>query len=263
VLTSCICISVIAMNSGGFKFVKNITDLAAPAQQPKEETKYVSVFKSAIKTKPKTQEIDISKKLDLINANIRLLEQKIDVINLRMNQTKRDNQAPMWIDSNMIPNFVENKIYALAMLRDGTQGSLGNTVIDPNVKLNSVSSFISYFPRAFTIGFFSPFPEHFGGKGSSQAMTVARGILTLIMPVFYLLTLSFLVATYTRRKDPLFIMVAIFCIMGVMLFTYTYANIGTLIRLRYCFYTLALTIGLAQFLSYLDDKFWKQKPKSK
>ena len=128
-------------------------------------------------------------------------------------------------------------------IRDRVIG--GNTQIDKDVKMESIIDFWMYVPRAFQVGMFSPMPQFWSGEGSSPAMTMARKILGAATLFFYFCLVGLFLGAYRFWRSPAFWAIAVVCLSGILLYSFTHPNVGTLIRYRYGFYMLLVAFGAA------------------
>ncbi|MBL1140643.1 MAG: hypothetical protein HND53_01270 [Proteobacteria bacterium] len=155
----------------------------------------------------------------------------------------------LWNYSSWIPDSVERKFFTISAIRAGSIRTAGNTLIDKN-NLISVNEFILYLPRALHVGLFSPFPQFWSGKGSSPAMTMARKIVGIVTLVFYFCLIGLLFAIVNYRNNKLLWTMVLFCLFGILLYSYTSVNTGTIIRTRYGFYMLLVSFGLAHIVQF-------------
>ena len=151
----------------------------------------------------------------------------------------------VWNRTPWIPEIIEKKFYQISALRRGAVSIRGNTIVDANVELNSVKAFVVYFPRALQLGLLSPLPELWRGKGSTPAMTMARKVMGVVTLVFYVCLIGLLVGIVTFRKNFGFWIIVMYCLFGILVYAYTYPNVGTLLRYRYGFYMALISFGSA------------------
>lgn len=162
-----------------------------------------------------------------------------------------------WERSKWLPEFVEQKLYHLSVARLGAIMTGGNTVVDTDVRLNSARDFVGYFPRALQLGLLSPFPNLWKGEGSTPVMTMARKIMGVTTLVFYFFLLGLLAGVISHRKNLTTWIILMFCILGILMFSYTYPNIGTMLRFRYGFYMLLIAFGAAHIVELVLR--WQKK----
>lgn len=164
----------------------------------------------------------------------------------------------LWHRSGWLPDEIENKFYQIASVRRLAILNGGNTVVDKSVKLNSVMAFVAYVPRAVQLGLLSPLPELWGGQGSTPAMTMARKIMGAVTAFFYICLAGLLFGIIRFRKDPGVWIIVIFSLVGIMIYAYSYPNVGTLLRYRYGFYMMLTAFGGATIVEIIQNK-WQRK----
>lgn len=168
----------------------------------------------------------------------------------------------VWYFSKWIPDSVEKKFYQISIVRRNQNLIGGNTLIDKDVELNSVSAFVMYLPRALQFGLLSPWPRFWTGEGSTPAMTMARKIVGVTTVFFYICLVGLLACVYKFRHKPEFIAVIVICFFGILLYSYTHPNAGTLLRYRYGFYMLLVAFGAANIVEVLLTRFNVSKSNS-
>ena len=157
-------------------------------------------------------------------------------------------EVRLWIPTAWFPDFVEQKLYHLSVARRGAISTGGNTVVDTDIPLNSAKAFVTYLPRALQLGLLSPLPELWRGKGSTPVMTMARKVMGVTTVFFYFCLLGLLAGIISWRNNQIFWLSCLFSFLGILVFTYTYPNVGTLLRFRYGFYMLLIAFGAANLL---------------
>lgn len=156
-----------------------------------------------------------------------------------------ETAAFVWQRSSWLPDAVEGRFYRIAGARQGAISQGGNTLVDADRSLNSVAAFVGYVPRAFQLGILSPFPELWGGQGSTPAMTIARKVMGGVTLVFYACLLGVMIGLTRMARNPsLWVMIGA-CLLGILVYAITYPNVGTLMRYRYGFYMLLIGFGTA------------------
>ena len=160
-----------------------------------------------------------------------------------------------WAESAWLPRRVDSIFYNVFILRTGALQSKGNTLVDSDRPLDSAIAQIFYLPRAIQLGLLSPFPELWGGLGSTSAMTFARKISGVITVVGYFFLLSAVIGIYRLRKKPEVWILVASCLIGITAFAITYPNIGALIRFRYANYMLLVAFGVATFAAALQRRY--------
>lgn len=150
-----------------------------------------------------------------------------------------------WIKTQGIPDAVEKKLLQISVMRYGVVTTGGNSIVDGDVTFNSAGDFVTYFPRALQLGMLSPLPELWRGEGSTPATTMARKIMGGATLVFYFCLFGLLAGIVLHRKNPILWIALTFSLVGILVFTYVYPNVGTLLRLRYGFYMFLIAFGAA------------------
>lgn len=150
-----------------------------------------------------------------------------------------------WVRTQWMPETFERKFYQLSVARRGAISNGGNTLIDASVKFNSAKDFLLYLPRALQVGLLSPLPEFWRGKGSSPAMTLARKVVGVVTACFYICLVGLLAGLFFFRRSLGFWIVLVFCLFGILVYAFTYPNVGTLMRYRYGFYMPLISFGAA------------------
>tara|TARA_B100001142_G_scaffold329857_1_gene394757 strand:+ start:203 stop:895 length:693 start_codon:yes stop_codon:yes gene_type:complete len=168
----------------------------------------------------------------------------------------------VWTYTKWIPHSLERKFFQISQIRRGSIHTGGKTLIDEHVELKSITEFIMYLPRALQVGLLSPFPEFWSGEGSTSANTMGRKIVGVVTFAFYFILIGFLYALFVYRKSALFWTMLLFCLVGILLYSYTSANTGTIVRTRYGFYMLFVSFGCAHLVQLLQSYF-KNRAKMK
>ncbi len=165
-----------------------------------------------------------------------------------------------WRFSSIMPRYIESKLYILAQVRWGVSATGGGSVIDPEVNFESSEDYLLYLPRALEVGFLSPFPSMWFSPGTTPATTAGRAVLGILTMFFYICIAFFVRSLLICRKNRSFWLVVLYSICGVLVFAYTYPNIGTLNRFRYCFYMTIVSIGFTSAIQ--DFTRWRQTDRS-
>ena len=154
-----------------------------------------------------------------------------------------------WARTSWIPNFVDERLYRIAILRRGTLSHAGGSVVDSDRLLESGVEVLAYIPRALQVGVLSPFPNLWSGQASTLALTIGRKVVGGVTLVFYICLIGLAVGIVKMRARPeVWTMVGL-CVMGTLMFAIANSNIGTLIRYRYGFYMLVVAFGAAYWSS--------------
>ena len=155
----------------------------------------------------------------------------------------------LWVRTWGIPETVERKLYQLAHVRRIIALCCGgNTLIDGEVQFESAKDFPVYLPRALQVGLLSPMPGLWGGAGSSPAMTLARKIVGVWACFFYVCLVGFFAGLFIFRRNLHLWIIMGYCLLGILVYTFTYPNVGTLMRYRYGFHMTLISFGAAVVL---------------
>ena len=165
-----------------------------------------------------------------------------------------------WISSGF-PKKVEEKAYALALVRDGYRFSFPNagTNIDVSVGFHRISDILLYLPRAAEIAFLSPFPPDWFKPGIIPADTVMRREAGFEMIGVYLALLLLPYTIWRWRTRPDLWIIFIFCTGMMLIYGLVIANVGTVYRFRYGFLMTIVAVDLAAGISFIQQ--WKSRKK--
>jgi len=164
-----------------------------------------------------------------------------------------------WEKTGFFPDFIERRMFTIWSTRGSPLLTPGGSKVDRDADLSSFWKIIAYLPRAVQVGWLSPFPDLWTGQGSSAAMTLVRpmvGAMTLVCWLFLAMALGFV---WKNRSRVEVLSLLYLCVGAVAIFALVYPVVGTLIRFRYGFYMVGVSLGIA----FLVEKImlW-QKSKS-
>jgi len=117
----------------------------------------------------------------------------------------------------------------------------GGTTIDAEVAFNSPRDIIRYIPRALEIGYLAPFPSMWFGQGYNVGVVgrLVSGIEMILTYPLELFACVFLWKNRTHLSSWLLLATS----AGVLALGLIVANIGTLYRMRYPFWTIVVIIA--------------------
>ena len=187
--------------------------------------------------------------------------ESVETDSLLVKQNILQNKNNNWISAEWLPDRIERKLYTIFITRIGAINTGGYSVVDREISLNNAVSFITYFPRALQLGLFSPLPQLWLEDASTPVMTLARKIIGAMTFVFYFFYLGLVMGILSRRKNMVMWLTLTFCMIGILTFSYSYPNIGTLLRFRYGFYMILIAIGAAYIFEMASEFFKYQKLK--
>ena len=126
--------------------------------------------------------------------------------------------------------------------------------IDRGVELRNFKDVIAYLPRAFTVGFWSPFPATWmsAGKQVGRAGRLLSGAETLFIYLCQLLALVALWRAPRSLANWLLVSIAAFGMIALGLIV---SNVGTLYRFRYLFWIMLIILAAKGFDSLL--RMWR------
>lgn len=159
-----------------------------------------------------------------------------------------------WKSSEMIPDSIEKKIFVLSVRRQGFLNSAGYSKVDDRIKIQSTLEFMCYLPKALLNGWFSPFPNSWFQKGSSEVHAMGRRILGFLSLFYWPLILAGALYFWENRKQRPTLLLCGISLVGVLFFAFVIPNIGALNRMRYGFYMLWIAFGAAYMTDFLLQK---------
>jgi len=164
-----------------------------------------------------------------------------------------------WQSSKILPTKIDSKIYTFAAVREGFLTGYPNATsnIDLDVRFHNVEDIVSYIPRATEIALFSPFPQHWLDRGSSDSNTVMRKISAAEMLITYVFLAFLVYALWLWSKRIEIWMILVFCFSMMIGFTMVIPNIGSLYRTRYGFMMLFIALGVAGFIKLIENRWNK------
>lgn len=189
------------------------------------------------------------------NSSYNLNNNKNEEINKTpQNALKVANNNIIWKKSDWVPNFFEDKMEFISIRRQGFLNTASFSSVDRDIKLQTAKDFCFYLPKAFLNGLISPYPYFALQKGSSDIHTAGRRVLVIITLLFYY-PLLLLGAFYLRKNlnNISILNIFLFCILGIIFFSYLVPNIGALNRMRYGFYMLWVSMGAAYLVEILSQ----------
>jgi putative peptidoglycan lipid II flippase len=166
-----------------------------------------------------------------------------------------ENSYAGWVQSNIVPRFISNKLRALFSQRCfffiesyDQNPATRKSVIDSNIFPQSFFDAIAYLPRAGVIGIFSPLPStwfYHPGKSFSVFYTIA----SIEVILFYIsLTFLFIWALCFNHKIY-FLGPVILCLCVMIVYGLGVPFIGALYRFRYPFWMIVHCSGVAALLT--------------
>ena len=171
----------------------------------------------------------------------------------RLAETKHLTGKSNWHYSDWIPDRVEYRLIQIAYSRDRWPESYpeAGSNIDADVRFRSLFDIVKYLPRAFQIGFLSPFPAHWFQEGRTAGRP-SRIIAGFEMMGWYLLLAGFV---YFFAAGPtvfqIRIWLVVYSISLVLLTALVVMNLGALFRMRFVYFLPILIGGLEGWSRYI------------
>lgn len=176
-------------------------------------------------------------------------------------ESEGDFSKAQWGATSWLPVALDEKIHEVIEMRDHqlTLFPNGATNVDAEVKFTNVLDVIKYIPRAFQLGFLSPFPSDWFSEGSKVTSRLMRldSMVEMIIAYGCLLALPYMI--WRKIKNPS--LCAFLWVCSAMIITYAIGmpNIGTLYRFRYVFFTPLVGLGLSGWFYYFQERKQKKK----
>ena len=155
-----------------------------------------------------------------------------------------------WVASTYLPARIDNEFKKLYLQRSYFYQvqSNANSTIDYGYDLNSTEKIILYIPRAVQIAFLSPFPSSWLADHPTKLSKLTHLVTGIEMIFIYLSFIGVFISAYLWRRKIEFWMVITFSFYFALIPTYTFPNIGALIRYRYGAIMLLAALGISIFL---------------
>ena len=178
-------------------------------------------------------------------------------------ETSSQNTDPLqnlWSRSEWLPLFMESRFLQIATSRRNSIDLKGGTAIDYDQQFISAGEVIEYIPRALFVGLFSPFPEHWGGEGSTPALTLGRRVVGVLTFLSYPCLAGVLILLCRKKEYGLWVLI-FFCMFQILILALAFANVGTIMRYRFGFHNLLVALGFAMlFCIWLENKRSRTAP---
>ena len=166
-----------------------------------------------------------------------------------------ENSNAGWVQSNIVPRFIETKLRALFSQRCfffiesyDQNPATRKSVIDSNIFPHSIFDAIAYLPRAGVIGIFSPFPTTWFYHPDKK-LSVFYTIASIEAILFYIsFTFLFIWALCFNHKIY-FLGPVILCLCVMIVYGLGVPFIGALYRFRYPFWMIVHCSGVASLLT--------------
>lgn len=155
-----------------------------------------------------------------------------------------------WREAPFLPDSIGKPIETVARTRAGLidYGLRVNakSMIDVDIKPQSPEEVAAYLPRALQVALFAPFPSVWLVNTS-----MTRLVATVEMFICYLCFPGILLLLVYSRKPAILISIYWACFFLVV-YGFTFANLGTLYRYRYAYLFPLLLLGVLGWVTWLD-----------
>lgn len=165
-----------------------------------------------------------------------------------------------WERSWWLPERIDNKLMLIAEVRyvflnEYFKDAAGN-VDSKNFIPKNAMDFILYIPRAYMLGFLSPFPNVWFTNGGTAGGTIARYITPFETVLIWIGLSLFLLWSIKSRAflNYQFLSVFIICLIMIYLHVVTEPNLGPIYRKRYVFVLFLASTGYAYILEKLTKR---------
>ena len=161
----------------------------------------------------------------------------------------------VWQPSPWLPNFVDQRLQTIALVRDNMLAFYGASDADSTTRMSRAEDFIAFAPQALVRSVFAPFPWTWFNRPAGSANTqVMRAIGIAEVMAIYLTLPWVLYSIWRWRRSPQLWLVVSFCLFFLMAYSITTPHVGSLHRVRYGFITTLMAIGIAGFLAFLRTR---------
>jgi len=154
------------------------------------------------------------------------------VIYSRMIQLRRSPELSG--ATGYIRNFIEKIAIRLSIKRFafGLADRYATSNIDNTIQYVNIRELVAYIPKAFQIGFLSPFPSLWFSQGSKTG-SIGRAISGFETSVMYLILIGFIFVIFMEIKIfKLLAPVLIFSVIMILLLGLVVPNVGAIYRMR-------------------------------
>jgi hypothetical protein len=166
-----------------------------------------------------------------------------------------------------LPDVIEHPILHALRLRQNFQNiKAAGTDVDRDVVLDSTLEFLTYLPRAAQNAFLGPYPSYWHAPGAALSSKLMRFFNGLEMAIFYLLMMfaSLMIVRHAKKgrdaaaRDGIctstLLGILAFAIMVGTLNAAITTNFGTLVRLRYPYFSVVFALLSAAALTWVEAR---------
>jgi putative peptidoglycan lipid II flippase len=159
-----------------------------------------------------------------------------------------------WEKCDVLPDKVDNTFENMAKIRLNnilySKKVEARSLVDENVRPNSVISVLAYIPRALQIAILAPFPNKWLGSKS-----IVHIVSTGETFIWYFFIPGLFLAFYYNRRFVLLYLMALNAIVFLAIYGFSFPNIGTLYRIRYLYLFILMLIGVMGWMELARRKY--------
>jgi len=173
---------------------------------------------------------------------------KLSQVNSNKNDLSKKRQR--WKESSFLPNIIDLQFKKLYLNRTYFHqwNFTSNSSVDYDFDINSFSSMMEYLPRAAQVAFFAPFPSSWLSSYSTSKSSLMHKISGLEMLFIYVFLVGSIFALYIwRKKIEIWVMLSFSLYFG-LIYTYSFPNVGALVRYRYAAIMILVALGISAFM---------------
>lgn len=156
-----------------------------------------------------------------------------------------------WQRSQWLPEKVDRYLEVAARTRAGLiengLNEKAKSIVDGEIRPNSVDEVLAYLPRALQIALFAPFP-----KAWVTDLSITRLVSVGEMLVFYFCFFGVLFLLRYNR-GPAILVAFYFSLFFLLINGFITANLGTLYRIRYAYLFVILAMGVLGWFMWLQS----------
>jgi hypothetical protein len=128
------------------------------------------------------------------------------------------------------------------------------SAVDVSVNFDNLQEMVVYLPRALQLGLFAPFPKDWLGEGSLAANTFMRRVAAFEMLLWYGVCLAMFFALIKGPNLLVRRLVVVYALLSLLVFVYAIPNLGTLYRMRFGFWVLLFSLGVAMTTTLFEAR---------
>jgi murein biosynthesis integral membrane protein MurJ len=162
-----------------------------------------------------------------------------------------------WRNTSWLPDGIERNMEIAAKTRAGLivygLQEKAKSLMDPDIKPQSMREVFCYLPRALQVAVFAPFPSSWLNEIKITRMVAAGEML-----IYYLCFPGLLFLLWYHRRPEVWLALYFSCFF-LMVLGFTTANLGTLYRVRYGYFFILLLMGVSGWFTLLDKVGWLKR----